>query len=150
MQFRVGNTVSDNTGNGAIPGTLVDLKLPIDTASLEERTFSFTRFIGTGWVINGVSFEDPLNRILANPPLGTIEKWILRGAGGWSHPVHAHLIDFVLVDRKEGNLNQQRGRLYLEEYEKNTLKDVAAVGENEQVTVLAKFTPWPGVYVNNH
>lgn len=149
MQFRVGNTISDTSGNGPIPGSLIDLKLPADTAGLAEKNFRFDRFIGSGWVINGRSFEDPLSRILANPPLGTVEKWLFRGAGGWSHPIHAHMIDFVLVERGVGNPNQQPGRRDLEEYEKGALKDVATVGENEQVTVLAKFAPWPGIFVSD-
>lgn len=61
--------------------------------------------------------------------------------------VHAHLIEFTLLERGMGDPNQRPGRRYLEEYEKGAVKDVATLGENEAVTVLARFTPWAGVYV---
>lgn len=47
-----------------------------------------------------------------------------------------------------GNPNQKPGRKYLEEYEKGAIKDVALLGDNEMVTVLAKFVPYQGVYVS--
>ena len=61
--------------------------------------------------------------------------------------VHAHLIEFTLLDRDVGTPNQRPGRRYLEEYEKGAIKDVATLGDNEAVTILARFTPFAGVYV---
>ncbi|KAI5791902.1 Cupredoxin [Geopyxis carbonaria] len=144
LQFRVGRTVSSSASNGALPSTLV---APAATAAATtSRTFTFARSIGLGWTINGALFTNAASRILAAPPLGTTEKWTLSGAAGWSHPVHAHLIDFTLLSRTTSDLNRRPGRDRLEAYEVGALKDIAVLGENEVVEVLARFAPWTGVY----
>ena len=93
------------------------------------------------WTINGVTFADVNSRILAKPPRGKVELWQLENSsGGWSHPVHIHLVDFQIVKRTDGK------RPVLE-YEKVALKDVVLLGVNEKVQVLAKYAPWDGVYM---
>jgi bilirubin oxidase len=52
-----------------------------------------------------------------------------------------------LISRRKDNPNNPEGRDYLEEYEKDSIKDVVLLGSNEVVEVLAKFVPYPGVYV---
>jgi hypothetical protein len=146
MRFKVGKTVTDRSNNGPIPKKLVDIKFP--TNPVVERTFNFVRNIGQPWTINGKPWSNPMSRVQMKPPLGTVEKYVLRGTGGWSHPVHLHLVDMQLLSRSIGNANQKPGRMYLEEYEKGALKDIALLGDNEQVTVLAKFVPYEGVYVS--
>ncbi|KAA8904787.1 Cupredoxin [Sphaerosporella brunnea] len=146
MQFNVGKVVTDWSNNGPIPKKLVELKLP-KNSPVVERTFNFVRNIGQPWTINGKPWSDPMSRVQMKPPLGTVEKYNLRGTGGWSHPVHLHLVDMQLLSRTVGNPNQKAGRMYLEEYEKGALKDIALLGDNEQVTVLAKFVPYEGVYM---
>lgn len=84
LQFRVGTTVTSASNNGTLPAQLVDipeLKIPPSAT----QTFIFSRKVGAPWAINGKSWLDPENRILANPPLGTVQNWVFRGAGGWSH-----------------------------------------------------------------
>lgn len=148
MQFTVGGAVSDQSNNGPLPAKLVDVKFPRDLPTV-NKTFTFVRNIGQPWTINGKAFSDVMNRVVAKPQLGTVEKYIFRGAGGWSHPVHMHLVDLQLLARTPGNPNQKPGRTYLEEYEKGAVKDVAALGDNEALTVLAKFVPFQGVYVSS-
>ncbi|KAF8539880.1 Cupredoxin [Trichophaea hybrida] len=145
MQFRVGKTVTDRRNNSPLPRKLVDIRFLSNTPKV-ERTFNFVRNIGQPWTINGKPFSDPMNRVLANPPLGTIEKYLLRGTGGWSHPVHLHMVDLQLLSREVGNPNQKLGRKHLENYEQGAIKDIAVLGDNEAVQVLAKFVPYEGVY----
>ncbi|KAG0634215.1 Cupredoxin [Tuber brumale] len=145
MQFRVGTTVSSEVGNGPLPATLVDLDIPTDHETIDQ-TFTFGR-TNNLWTINGRTFSDPATRILRNVPRGTTEKWRLTGGGGWSHPVHIHLVDFQIVSREKTSPNSTTGRSGLTPYEAAALKDVAALGNNEIVTVLAKYAPWDGVYM---
>lgn len=63
------------------------------------------------------------------------------GAGGWTHPVHIHLIDFQIVSRTGGS----RGGVL--PYEKVALKDVVWLNTNEQVNVVARYAPWDGLYM---
>lgn len=87
---------------------------------------------------------DTNNRVLRNVPRGTTEKWAVHGGGGWSHPVHVHLVDFKILDRVATTplFNSTPGRNYVTPYELAAMKDVATVGNNEEVTFLAKFAPW--------
>lgn len=53
-----------------------------------------------------------------------------------------------IVSRRKEDPSKAEGRDYVEEYEKNAVKDVVLLGSNEIVEVLAKFQPYPGVYVS--
>jgi spore coat protein A len=62
-----------------------------------HRSFLFHKSNGE-FQINGKTF-DP-NRIDAFPRAGTTEIWtVTNGGGGWTHPVHIHLINFQILDR---------------------------------------------------
>lgn len=138
MQFRVGQTVKDTRRNGT-PKALSKLDLP-PVKSTVDRKFKFERTNGE-WRINGVGFADVKNRILAKPQRGNVELWELENSsGGWSHPIHIHLVDFKIVSRSGG-----RNKVF--SYEGAGLKDVAVLGPNEKVRVLAKYAPWDGVYM---
>lgn len=90
------------------------------------------------WLINDVGFEDVANRVLANPPRGKVELWELENkSGGWSHPIHVHLVDFQVKSRAGG-----RGAVT--PYEAKSLKDVVVLGPNEKIRMLAQFTPHHG------
>ncbi|KAH0602238.1 uncharacterized protein H6S33_009879 [Morchella sextelata] len=145
MQFRVGNAVTSEVGNGPLPGKLVDLDLPAPKTQLDQN-FVFGRNRGE-WTINSVTFSDVNNRILRNVPRGTTEMWRLQGGGGWSHPVHIHLVDFQILFRRKSTQNSAFGRTEVTPYEAAALKDVIVLGNNEAVTVLAKYAPWDGVYM---
>lgn len=100
-----------------------------------KRDFRFERS-GGQWVINGKPWED--NRFDALPKKDSYEVWNLyNNSGGWFHPIHIHLVDFVVQSRN--------GRAPFV-WEKG-LKDVAYVGENETVPVKMQFTPHLGEYV---
>jgi bilirubin oxidase len=140
MRFVVGKDVSDTSNNGNPPSSLRTVPFPPNNSGKIDRTFKFHRSNGE-WQVNGVTFADVKNRILAKPARGAIEIWQLEnGSGGWSHPVHIHLVDFQILTRTGGT----RGVL---NYEKEALKDVVLLGENEVVTVIARYAPYDGVYM---
>ncbi|KAF2729120.1 oxidase cueO precursor [Polyplosphaeria fusca] len=138
MKFVVGKTVTSQQGNGNLPSTLRTVPFPPNKAGV-DRTFRFERQ-GGEWKVNGVTFADVKNRILAKPPRGQVEIWELQnGGGGWSHPVHIHLIDMQILSRT--------GARPVLEYEKVALKDVVLLGTSETVRVIARYAPWDGVYM---
>lgn len=140
MRFVVGNNVTDTSNNGNLPGTLRTVPFPPNKSGKIDRNFEFHRSNGE-WQVNGVTFADVKNRILAKPPRGAIEIWQLKnGAGGWSHPVHIHLVDFQILSRTGGKRSVLN-------YEKEALKDVVLLGEGETVTVIARYAPYDGVYM---
>lgn len=58
--------------------------------------------------------------------------------------VHIHLVDFQIIKRVALG---PTGRDYLTEYERFAMKDIAAVGSEEEVHILAKYAPWDGLYM---
>lgn len=141
MRFVVGDTVTDaKNGAGTLPAQLRNVPFPPDHAPIEHE-FEFQRQ-GGEWKINGHAWSDgPTERVLAKPPRGAVERWALKnGAGGWTHPIHIHLIDFQIVSRVGGK------RPVLP-YEKVALKDVVWLNTNEEVNVIARYAPWDGLYM---
>src|SRR5262249_31486206 len=76
------------------------------------------------------------------PQRGTYEVWELQnGGGGWTHPVHVHLVDFKILARSGG---EKRG---VQNYEAQGLKDVVWLGVGETVLVEAQYGMWDGLYM---
>ncbi|GAB7355381.1 hypothetical protein MBLNU459_g5902t2 [Dothideomycetes sp. NU459] len=140
MSFVVGESVSDWSSN-EVPSTLSrDIVWP-QTKTDVDHTFRFSFGGDNHWTINGVSFDDVNNRVLARPPQGTTELWkLVYASGPGVHPVHVHLVDFQIVSRSGGS----RGVL---PYESAGMKDVVLIEPGETVEVLAYYGPWNGLYM---
>jgi spore coat protein A len=132
MRFDV---VEDATDPSSVPtdlSVLPDLRL---SDVVQTRTFRFERS-GGKWVINGLPF-DP-NSYCATPKYGTTEIWeFVNKSGGWVHPAHVHLVEFLILDR-----NGQPPKPY-----ERGPKDVTFLGPNETVRVIMKFEHFTGRYM---
>jgi FtsP/CotA-like multicopper oxidase with cupredoxin domain len=148
MLFKVGRTVSNMDNNATVPGKrlrdhaayCMDLA---PTASTPTRRLDLVRDNGH-WTINGKTWEDVVasgfEAALVKPQRNSVELWTISNpSGGWFHPFHVHLIDFKIVSRTGG----KRG---VQSFERGP-KDVVYVGENETVTVIARFGPQVGRYM---
>ncbi|KAH6672908.1 Cupredoxin [Halenospora varia] len=134
------NAVTSQVGNGAIANPLRKVPYPPNKAGI-DRSFAFERSNGQ-WQINGVTWPQVNNRIMAKPQRGAIEVWQLENKnGGWSHPIHIHLINFQVMFCTGG---ANRG---VQPYEAVALKDVVWLGPNEKVIVMARYAPWDGDYM---
>lgn len=153
MQFNVKDSdpISE-VGNGAVPEALAtDITRGVTHTEVDQAYF-FTRIGATvatrEWIIQVTNdgqteqrrFNDPNNRIIRNVPRGTTEHWTFRSGGGWSHPIHVHLVDFEITERTGGRGGRSA-------YEIEAVKDVVSVGAGETVHVNAIFAPWDGVYM---
>jgi hypothetical protein len=141
MRFTVGATVSDGSNNGDVPSRLNgNINWPMQRTKV-DHTFNFQFGGSDTWTINGVTFDDVNNRVLARPPQGTVELWELKHGGGPSlHPVHIHLVNMQVISRSGGS----RGLL---PYEAAGLKDIVLLEPFETVRVLAMYGPWNGMYM---
>ncbi|KAJ4305895.1 hypothetical protein N0V90_001428 [Kalmusia sp. IMI 367209] len=140
MRFVVGGRVNDGSNNGDVPRNLRNDE-PVAADTSVAKDFIFSRSESGHWVINGVGFADIENRILTRPERGTDEIWLLHnGAGGATHPVHIHLVDFKVLSRSGG-----RGQVA--DYESAGWKDVVWLAAGETVQVVARYAPWDGVYM---
>ena len=107
---------------------------------IARREMEFVRKNGL-WTINGNIWGDGVNPVEAKPLFGGVEIWKLKNSsGGWNHPIHIHLIDFLMLNRQDGRAPGVRN------YEKG-LKDVVYLGEGEEIDVIAIFGPHLGKYM---
>jgi manganese oxidase len=143
----------------------LDRNNPAQMAELQNaryRTFDFGRSSGTDlapWTIKadgGVSYNADPRRISAAPQLangptdagatgnGTTEVWRLTSGGGWSHPVHVHFEEGILLDRN-GKAPP--------EWEKWARKDVYRIGGDTEsggsVSFAIHFREFAGTYVEH-
>ncbi len=136
MAFRVVGDAYGDQWDNSVPEVLNpdDSTMALQPEdAVRTRKFLFHRTNGE-WKINGKSWKDVESSgfqfTLANPQRGDVEIWEFDNpSGGWFHPIHAHLVDFKILDRN-GNppLPHELGP-----------KDVVYVGENEKVRVIAEF-----------
>src|SRR4051794_29560561 len=132
MQVVVGSDVGPARALPEEPNEPDATRFPAASAVVRTRNFRFERSGGL-WVINGLPWDE---RVIATPKAGTTERWIFENkSGGWFHPIHVHLVDFLITSRNGGAA---------EPYE-NGLKDVAYVGPNERLELLMTFRPAPRV-----
>ncbi|CAM9844604.1 unnamed protein product [Chrysoparadoxa australica] len=134
-----------------------------------DREFAFGRN-GGQWAINNLKWEDRENRVIANPRRDGNEVWRVGGGGGWNHPIHVHLIDFLVLNRKGGNsdlfddydaltgneegffrtlaLSQEDGpNMGVRAFELDAAKDVVHICEGCDIDVLTRFGPNDGDFM---
>lgn len=93
--------------------------------------------------------------ISENPKLGSTEIWYLINLTGDSHPIHLHLIDFQIIDRrnfdvdkynKEGVIHYTSPAIPPEPQERG-LKDTVRANPEQVTRIIMKFGPFTGLYV---
>ncbi|BCR04331.1 hypothetical protein DESUT3_14000 [Desulfuromonas versatilis] len=131
-------------------------------ARARHRTFEFGRSSGTDeapWTIKvdgGAGLPMDPRRIAAAPQLangptaagfegeGTLEIWRFEGNGGWSHPVHVHFEEGVILSR-DGEPPP--------EWERWARKDIYRIGPEEDgsrdVEVAIQFREFAGTYMEH-
>ena len=147
MQFEVASEAT-STKNNSIPDVLnpgtEEFYNPMPLKESDATGIQKLQVVRKNgqWTINGRTWEDVIASdykfTVANCDLDQVEVWELENpSGGWFHPLHIHLIDFKILDRN--------GRPPFA-YERGP-KDVAYLGENEKVRVLARFGREQGRYM---
>lgn len=154
------------TGKKAMIPLTLNRDDPADQAKLaaaRHRSFSFGRSNGTDkapWTVKtdgGSGYNMDPRRLsaamqLANGPTeggfsgdGTLEIWKIElGGGGWSHPVHVHFEEGILLSR---------GGKALPEWEKWARKDVYRIGPDsdslDNVEMAIHFREFAGTYMEH-
>ena len=91
LRIEVGERTPDNS---VVPALLRPQSPRANLAGVRRRAWKFGRSNGQ-WSINGKLF-DP-ERVDAAVKQGVSEIWELEAGGGWAHPVHIHLEDFLIL-----------------------------------------------------
>jgi FtsP/CotA-like multicopper oxidase with cupredoxin domain len=93
VEFRVvGDAVVDNS---QVPATL--LAAPDRVTPVRRRRWKFDRS-GGEWTVNNRLFDPEV--ISAFITQNTAEEWTLESSGGWQHPIHIHMEEFLVLSRE--------------------------------------------------
>jgi spore coat protein A, manganese oxidase len=142
MRFKVTDAPFD-TVNNAVPerldiGTHASATMALAGATpVRRRNLRVHRDDVTNtWLLNDSTWDDVVDskfqRVFANPAVNDVELWTIENrGGGWFHPMHIHLVDFLVVGR-----NTNGGKPFPWEL---GAKDVVYVGEDETVRLIMKF-----------
>jgi manganese oxidase len=157
MEFRVVSySGTDRSMNPAdyVEGKKKMIPLPMPTsaelATARRRTFEFGRSGGTDkapWTIKtdgGQGYGADLQRVSATATKGGVEIWHFSGGGGWSHPVHVHFEEGIILAR-DGRKPPSWERL--------ARKDMFRIGDapdsTREITVAFRFREFMGTYVEH-
>lgn len=103
-------------------------------------------------LLNGKKWADPVTE---KPGLGTTEIWSFINIMGFTHPIHLHLIQFQILDRRPFDLAHYNesgeikytGPARPPELNERGYKDTVAAHSGEVTRVIVRFAPYSGQYV---
>jgi spore coat protein A, manganese oxidase len=105
-----------------------------------------------GLKINRLGYDDPVTE---NPKLNTTEIWRFINTTDDTHPMHIHLVQFQILERKSFDLQKYldsgviefSGRVRMPEKNEIGWKDTVRVNPNEVVSIIVPFRGFTGKYV---
>ncbi|WP_042353229.1 multicopper oxidase family protein [Bacillus massiliigorillae] len=97
-------------------------------------------------------WDEPISEIMQ---VGTVELWYFINLTGDTHPMHIHLNDFQIIDRrpfdvdvfKKKKVIRYTGPAIPPEPQERGWKDTVRANPNEVTRVIKKFGPYTGLYV---
>jgi spore coat protein A len=155
MQFRVTLPVSGRRVSISMPSPHQLPRLD-DTASIATRDFVLSEGMDVqgrslGEQINSKGHDDPVTEVVK---LGSIEKWRFINATEYAHPMHLHLAQFRILERRGFDpIALRNGALAFVGIPRPPAaneagwKDTAVVSPQEVLTILVRFEGYTGRYV---
>ena len=156
MQFRV-------TEAGRSAGKVFDLATTMELPRLDANQAVVTRdFVlaenmdmhgnSMGMQINGKGYADAVTEF---PKLGTMEKWRFINTTDDTHPMHLHLVQFQILERRGFDYGTfvRQGKLQFVGTPRPPApneagwKDTAIVNPHDVLTILVRFEGFTGRYV---
>jgi len=155
MQFRVTLPLSGNGKSFSIPNPRPFPRLD-ESTSVATRDFVLSERMdaqgrSTGVFINGKGYDEPVTEVVK---LGSLEKWRFINTTEDAHPMHLHLVQFQILERRGFNpLALRNGALEFVGKPRPPAaneagwKDTAIVNPREVLTILVRFEGYTGRYV---
>jgi spore coat protein A len=103
MEFRVAPAVHDSPDPGQLPAILISSDVrPREQDAIRTRRLTLDEHLddvqhSMGMLLNNTPWMAPVTE---NPTLGTTEIWELVNLTDDSHPIHLHLVRFLILDRR--------------------------------------------------
>ncbi|UPM56493.1 multicopper oxidase family protein [Gottfriedia acidiceleris] len=155
MQFKVSLPLS-NVDTSMIPANMVTIpKINEQSASmkryltLDHRMDQYGREI---MLLDNKHWDTPISE---NPKLGTTEIWYLINLTPDAHPIHLHLINFKILDRRNFDVEKYKKERILHYTDPPTppnpqecgWKDTVQANPNQVTRIIMRFGPFTGLYV---
>lgn len=155
MQFRVTLPLA-SVDTSVIPAYMVPLPLINQQAVSKSRYLTLDdkidRFGRELMLLDKKSWDAPISE---NPILGSTEIWYLINLTPDSHPIHVHLVEFQILDRRDFDVdryNKEKNIHYTgpakpPEPQERGWKDTVRADPNQITRIIMKFGPFTGLYV---
>ncbi|KIO67118.1 MULTISPECIES: multicopper oxidase family protein [Bacillaceae] len=155
MQFRVTLPLS-SVDTSTIPAYMVPVP------KIKEQSVTRIRYLtlndnmdqyGREWMLlDNKPWDAPISE---NPKLGTTEIWYLINVTDDSHPIHLHLIDFQILDRRNFDVDKFNKEKVIEytgpamppEPQERGWKDTVRANPKQVTRIIMEFGPFTGLYI---
>ena len=135
MELRIGGAATDRSADPATIASFAPISLPPIPVPVVTRRLRFERRNGQ-WAVNG-RFID-CNQVRFVMKRNRPERWIISGGGGWSHPIHMHML--------EGRLVRRNGVAIPPTSPEFSRMDVIWLGGGDEVEYIVRPQDYVGVY----
>ncbi|KIL34310.1 copper oxidase [Cohnella kolymensis] len=155
MQFRVTLPLS-SVDTSVIPAYMVPF-VPVKEESASKIRYltlndNMDKYGREFMLLDNKQWDAPITE---NPKLGATEIWYLINLTTDSHPIHIHLIDFQILDRRNFDVekyNKEKvihytGPAMPPEPQERGGKDTVRANPNQVTRIIMKFGPYTGLYV---
>ncbi|WP_257148398.1 multicopper oxidase family protein [Bacillus sp. AFS073361] len=155
MQFRVTLPLS-SVDTSVIPAYLMPYRLMNEQDASKSRYLTLNdRMDQYGrplMLLDNKTWDDPISE---NPKLGSTEVWYLINLSPDSHPIHLHLVEFQVLDRRGFDVDRYTkekiihytGPAIPPEPHERGWKDTVRADPNQVTRIMMKFGPFTGLYV---
>lgn len=155
MQLRVTQPLA-NVDTSVIPAYMMPYPLMNEQSASKSRNLTLTdnmdRYGRALMLLDNKQWDDPITE---NPKLGSTEIWYLINLSPDSHPIHIHLIDFQVIDRRNFDVDRYNKEKTIHytgpplppEPQERGWKDTVRADPNQVTRIIMKFGPFTGLYV---
>ncbi len=155
MQFKV-NLPLSNVDTSMIPANMVPYQ------KINERSASLVRYLTLDhkmdkygreiMLLDNKHWDAPISE---NPKVGAIEIWYFINLTPDAHPIHIHLIDFQILDRRNFDVEKYKKERIIHytgpptppEVQERGWKDTVQSNPNQITRIIMRFGPFTGLYV---
>lgn len=155
MQFRVTLPLS-SVDTSTIPAYMIPVP------KIKEQSVTRIRYLtlndnmdqyGREWMLlDNKPWDAPISE---NPKLGATEIWYLINVTDDSHPIHLHLIDFQILDRRNFDVDKFNKEKVIEytgpamppEPQERGWKDTVRANPKQVTRIIMQFGPFTGLYI---
>jgi spore coat protein A len=155
MQFRVTLPLS-SVDTSVIPAYMKPYRLMNEHSASKSRYLtlndSMDQYGRPLMLLDNKQWDDPISE---NPKLGSTEIWYLINLSPDSHPIHLHLVEFQVLDRRGFNVDKYNkektihytGPAIPPEPLEHGWKDTVRADPKQVTRMIMKFGPFTGLYV---